>query len=1755
MAVQVPMIQVPWKRCEEVDWVLALRRYISGVLEQDPDSFNEQVYALHRMRQDTRGVNLDTTGRDLLYRYFSQLELLDLRFQLEKRPLELNFTWSDVFGRSIVTQPSLAFEKASIIFNMGAILSNLGTFQDRSEPDGLRRASHYFMFAASMMVFISENFIHAPSVDLNANTLKVLKELMLAQAQECFLEKSLQEQKKDTLIAKIASQTAWMYANVVESMGECLKNGIFEDQWLTVCQIKHRYYQTASQYHKGLAAESDGRYGEAVARLTLAETHAAEAGKLATAFVHSFDPNAQYPLLPDSATCLSDLAVTIRALVQEKLGMLTRDNDMIYHEAVPKTSILPPIDKVCMVKTYPLNEMYTTPGELQRVVGPDIFSAVVPMQVHESSSVYDEEKAKVVRQAMDRADGADTEHDAAFTFMQLPGSLDKFRSGEAQLEPALMSLADPPVAVREWAQQVASEEEAGGALQELIGTVENYRTQLRQTLDTAAIALDEEQRECEKNRVEFGDAWTQPPSGALSAPLRKDLRARREALDQAYAADSDTLARYQQFQPLFAVLRSGYHGDELESAFIEMVHNGIRKCQASLREEGGQGTLLDVGEGEAVDLTDHVDRIAGLVRRLTELRRERQGVLTELKDLVRDDDISHILLLNRRHKGLENQIFANELAKYQPFQDRILQNVEAQHGVVQSLSEAFRTLMELPEAGRIQSAWDIVEPQRDRLVTQLQEARDHYDEIKRNVQHGVTFYTNLVALANDLVGRIRRFGAERQEERERLTARLLQAKADVEQRQLRDQLDRYNQPAETSGARSSGETDSATMSRLAQQTARLGLGSPPLDPGRYALMTQEPLRRLSGGFSPNLPAQPSSPVRNMGASPVGGHHPQPHQHRATPSPIPASTAYAPPKSMHVMASQVNAGLSSPTVPVPRIPSCPESSSTAAEARHYAPTNQYPGPPPPQQPLPVGNLNPQGSSAGTAPSIGELIHPASGTLSQHAHANPADSAGDGRLANLFRNSPADNVPDVFKTVAPSAPPPAPAAAKLPGPFAKLEAGHTPYYLNPSAEPLQQRPGPPTVPVVPTAASIPTAPANNPSGINSPASYFQAQGLTRPAPTTQVPPAAPIASAPGAAPQSPSAYPFPPVAVSQVNPQDGYQSHPTYASGPSGDSTVAHQGSPAGPVPQFSPSARPVGSSYAPTYSTPYQSPPPPAHGSAFSPATLVNPGYGSGGTSAPPAHMSAYPVATAHPHTSAGPAPSPYHSSAPTAPYQPIGQATHPPNYSGHPAVTSAPAYLPASYPSVTSAPAYSSYPGISAAPAYQPTQPAYTPSSQPPVGTPTQHAPWYGSGALPAQQQRPSPATPYSAPALQSSATAPTGYYSAGAYPTGSQPPLPPHKPSGPASVGTGSSYYTASTPYQPQSPYTNGPPAQAPMGFNYSTPGPAPGTGYSAPPHQQQQPSSYAPPHPHQSHHHQPQHQAHQHQYPPPPQQQQPPPPAQAYPPQHSQPQHHPQAAPPHQHHQPTQPPPAAAAHYHQSPPQQQPQAPPPYHQQHPHSQAASQYPPPQQHHHHQPPPPQQQPPSQQQHQQPPPQQQQHQQPLPPQQHHQQQPSYHGQPAAQSFPGYGAAASPNAAYPSQQQGTPHSQPAAPAYSSSYSGGTPQAYSHHVHHPPHQHHHPPAANSGAGYPYGGDQSTAYYPNTAAGFHPPAPAPNAYSQQQQQQVPQGHSTYPPQHQPTTSDTFLTQPYSPAAPGGGGGHPTPTAATNAPYHSHSRPNLMD
>lgn len=88
------MISSPIKQTNEIDWITPLKGHIRNTYGDDAERYNEECTTLNRLRQDMRGAAKDTAaGRDLLYRYYGQLELLDLRFPVDETHVKVLFTW------------------------------------------------------------------------------------------------------------------------------------------------------------------------------------------------------------------------------------------------------------------------------------------------------------------------------------------------------------------------------------------------------------------------------------------------------------------------------------------------------------------------------------------------------------------------------------------------------------------------------------------------------------------------------------------------------------------------------------------------------------------------------------------------------------------------------------------------------------------------------------------------------------------------------------------------------------------------------------------------------------------------------------------------------------------------------------------------------------------------------------------------------------------------------------------------------------------------------------------------------------------------------------------------------------------------------------------------------------------------------------------------------------------------------------------------------------------------------------------------------------------------------------------------------------------------------------------------------------------------------------------------------------------------------------------------------------------------------
>ncbi|KAF1913156.1 BRO1-like domain-containing protein [Ampelomyces quisqualis] len=900
MTTQAPMISVPLKQTSEIDWIVPLKSYIRATYGDDPERYSEECATLNRLRQDMRGAGKDSAaGRDLLYRYYGQLELLDLRFPVDENHIKISFTWFDAFTHKPTAQYSLAYEKASIIFNISAVLSCHAAHQNRHQPVGLKTSYHSFQASAGMFTYINDNFLHAPSTDLSRETVRTLIAIMLAQAQEVFLEKQIADGKKVGLLAKLASQAAVLYAQAVDGAQENVQNAVFEKVWLLVCQIKAHYMSSLAQYYQALADDDANSHGVAICRLQVAETSAKDASRAANSFPSSAPANSN--LASDTGSILADMAKKHVSNVQEKLAELSKDNDYIYHQGIPNEASLSPIAKMPAAKAIPVSELYGG-QDIQRIIGPDIFQKIVPLAVTESASLYDEEKAKLIRAESERVEVANDEMAASLDYLKLPDSLNVLRGG---MDQDMMVDND----FRKWCEDLAGHQPFTAAFEQL----NNDKAGISTMLDASMKQLDMEESVCEKMRSKYGAEWTQQPSSRLTATLRSDIRNYRGAVEEASTSDAQLYNTFRQCEADFDEMRSAGETDEADVLYSRaMVKAGATKGKSPRPAEGN---LIDDDIDQGPTVAEQIGAVEDILRKLNLVKKERTQTLKDLKEKVHSDDISNVLILNKKAiANQESQLFKAELEKFRPHQNRVLQANYKQASLLKELTRTYSDLLKDKRVRSEQSKYEAFSRQRNTVMTKYRRVYQSFNDLEAGLLRAQNFYSEMKETVSSLQKNVETFVQNRRGEGGQLLSRIEQSKsqgADQEQQRLKDLMDRMSMEPSTSaspvsmgGGRKKSVPPPLSSTPGYHPPSSTGSGahpaynpaaSPPVTP-RYPLTTapgqqpyMSPQQSYGGAPSNNNGYQQPPPPRRESYQSFGAQQQQQQQ----PQPQSRSSAYNP----------------------------------------------------------------------------------------------------------------------------------------------------------------------------------------------------------------------------------------------------------------------------------------------------------------------------------------------------------------------------------------------------------------------------------------------------------------------------------------------------------------------------------------------------------------------------------------------------------------------------------------------------------------------------------------------------------------------------------------------------------------------------------------------------------------------------------------------------------------------------------------------
>ncbi|XP_039534811.1 tyrosine-protein phosphatase non-receptor type 23b isoform X2 [Pimephales promelas] len=648
------------------------------------------------VRQSVVNIPRDFEGCNTLRKYCGQLHFLQSRVPMAAgQEAAVSVTWTDIFSGRNVTHDDINYEQACVLYNLGALHSLLGAVDNRLSEEGMKVSCTHFQCSAGAFTYLRDHYNHSYSSDMSGQALSIKISLMLAQAQECLLEKTLLDNRKSHLIAKICARVCDYYKDCMRLLdnSECVP-GRIQKEWGKLISMKISYFSAVTHLHMGKQSEEQQKYGEAVAYFQYS------IDKLNEAIRQS---KGQPELVQEALKFTMDV-------IGGKYNSAKKDNDFIYHESVPGLDTLVAVKGASLVKPLPMNLTD------QSVTGPDLFSKLVPMATHEASSLYSEEKAKLLRDVVAKIED---KNQILEKFMESLSSdavykIDMFKSLPDVVLEKCAFLSVRPETVKNLVQ----------AMQEL----SNVYTDVGSSLDEVRSALEEDEAG-EKSLMEVVGQNGLPARSEVLQEIQKELK-KYEAAHQT-ASHTNT---------------------ELHRAMNQHIPN-LRLLQGSVEELRKSLPQPQLSQDE----TSSLQKYKAILGKVDEMRKQRISLESQLRDLIHKDDITGVLVTTDRAEI--KTLFAVQLKKYDQLKGYIEQNLIAQDNILKALTDA--NVQYAP----VRKTLILTEQQWNGTVQALTASFEAYEDLMKKAEEGRDFYQDLDKKTSGLLDKTKSCCQTREKER------------------------------------------------------------------------------------------------------------------------------------------------------------------------------------------------------------------------------------------------------------------------------------------------------------------------------------------------------------------------------------------------------------------------------------------------------------------------------------------------------------------------------------------------------------------------------------------------------------------------------------------------------------------------------------------------------------------------------------------------------------------------------------------------------------------------------------------------------------------------------------------------------------------------------------------------------------------------------------------------------------------------------
>ncbi|KAL0214619.1 hypothetical protein P9112_006803 [Eukaryota sp. TZLM1-RC] len=644
------MLGVHLHHCHDVDFTKPLTTYIRKQYGPEYlEKYATDIRRLNELRKAAGRVSEPSIeSRNLLSRYNSTLESIKEQLPINPSEISIPFSWSCSFiPRNKFTSNYIEAEQAAVLYNLAAAWSHAAMNIPKKSTENLKSAIQHYCTAAGIFAHCKSIILATPQLgplvpDLTSDCLTLMQTLMLAQAQECFVEYAKLSNIASDPLLKLMMCAGKMYEKVVSLSKAPSIASVIDQSWILRAYSKSVLFSAVVHQVLAHQCETKMEYGEQVARLRLAS-------KLL---------NGAFNKVPNIGQLLPSLEMA-KKVVDNELRAAEKANSEIYFMTVKaeRELTLPP--EHCMVDT----------KEMCKVEGDSLFVGLLSKSDMALLDEMTKLAGTVVNEICEKYEEVTSAGQEAMKEMGLPGAVTVTLSPEHF-----------PLALK---RAITSAIPTAEKVLEKEGNVDQNKKQCLLMISDNLSTLNEIDRAENELQQRFGQQYQNQQIRQGLANLLAEARRLKGVSEQAETSDNKIKAKLNSYRRYIELIKEGPEvveksvpaivgkeaSGELEASanvlkqdmekiadIFEARRKGIEEAKKAATAENvskhfrqGEGFIRSMIEEKVTHLDDTIDQQADIMAEMRkhfrefemlkpkedESTRQREEVISEYEDCLK----------------------------------------------------------------------------------------------------------------------------------------------------------------------------------------------------------------------------------------------------------------------------------------------------------------------------------------------------------------------------------------------------------------------------------------------------------------------------------------------------------------------------------------------------------------------------------------------------------------------------------------------------------------------------------------------------------------------------------------------------------------------------------------------------------------------------------------------------------------------------------------------------------------------------------------------------------------------------------------------------------------------------------------------------------------------------------------------------------------------------------------------------------------